>query len=127
MANRDVVAELYTAFARRDLPAVLALSDPEIVVAQTDLLPWGGTYRGHDGLKAFTAALLGRVDSQVEIEEFIEAGDRVVAIGRTRGTVRGTGTSFDVRVAHVWTVKDGKAVKFEAYIDTPAMLRALGE
>jgi ketosteroid isomerase-like protein len=104
---------------------VLALADPEIVVAQTELLPWGGTYRGHDGLKAFTAALLGRVDSQVEVGEFIEAGDRVVAIGRTRGSVRGTGTPFDVRVAHVWTLKDGKAVRFEAYIDTPAMLRAL--
>jgi ketosteroid isomerase-like protein len=127
MTDRDVVAALYAAFARRDLPAVLASADPEVVVAQTELLPWGGTYHGHEGLKAFTAALLGNVDSQVEIEEFIEAGDRVVAIGRTRGTVRGTGTSFDVRVAHVWTVKDGMAVKFEAYIDTPAMLRALGE
>src|SRR5207245_4805830 len=94
MTNRDVVAELYAAFARRDLPAVLALADPEIVVAQTDLLPWGGTYRGHEGLKAFTAALLGRVDSRVEVGELVEAGDRVVALGRTKGTVRGTGTPF---------------------------------
>jgi ketosteroid isomerase-like protein len=127
MSSRDPVAALYTAFARRDLPAVLALADQEIVVAQTELLPWGGTYHGHEGLKAFTAALLDRVDSQVEVEEFVEAGDQVVAIGRTRGTVRGTGTAFDVRVAHVWTLRDGKAVLFEAYIDTPAMLRALGE
>lgn len=126
MTDREVVAALYAAFARRDLPAVLALADPDIVVAQTELLPWGGTYRGHDGLKAFTAALLGKVDSQVEVVEFVEAGDRVVAIGRTRGTVRGTGAPFDVRVAHVWMLRDGKAVRFEAYIDTPAMLRALG-
>lgn len=126
MSNQGVVKALYTAFATRDVPAILGLADPQMVVTQTEQLPWGGTYHGHAGLRAFMEALLGRVDSRVEVEEYVEAGDRVVAIGRTRGAVRSSGTPFDIRVAHVWTIRDGKAVRFEAYIDTPGMLEALG-
>jgi uncharacterized protein len=126
MGNREVVSSLYAAFAARDVAAVLALTDPGLVVTQTELLPWGGAYHGPAGLQEFLGKLLGRVDSRVEVEEYVEAGDRVVAIGRTRGSVRGSGAPFDVRVAHLWTIRAGKAARFEAYIDTPAMLRSLG-
>lgn len=84
MSDRDVVSSLYAAFARRDVQAVLALLRPDLVVTQTDLLPWGDTYHGPAGPRGFFGRLLGRVDSQVTVEEFVEAGDRVVAIGRTR-------------------------------------------
>jgi ketosteroid isomerase-like protein len=125
MSNKDVVAALYAAFAKRDLAAVAALSDSELVIDQTELLPWGGTYRGLAGLKEFTAKLLGHVDSQVTAEEYVESGERVAVIGRTKGTVRSSGAPFDVRVVHVWTVRDGKAIRFEPNIDTPGMLKVL--
>jgi ketosteroid isomerase-like protein len=48
-----------------------------------------------------------------------------VQIGRTAGTVVATGAPFDVAETHVWTVRDGRAVRFRAYVDTPAMLDAL--
>ena len=46
--------------------------------------------------------------------------------GRTAGTVNATGAAFDVDELHLLTVRDGRVVRFEAYIDTPAMLAALG-
>lgn len=61
----------------------------------------------------------------MEIERVYEAGDHVVQIGRTRGTVNATGVEFDVAEAHIWEVRDGKAISMRAYIDTPAMLQAL--
>ena len=126
MSNRDVVAALYAAFARRDVAAVAALSGPELAITQTDLLPWGGTCHGLAGLNEFTAKLLGHVDSQVLVEESVEVGERVAAIGRTKGMVRGTGAPFDIRVVHVWTIRDGKAIRFEPNIGTPGMPNALG-
>ena len=43
-----------------------------------------------------------------------------------RGDTRGArGAAFDVAIAHVWTVRDGRVSRFEAYIDTPAMREAL--
>jgi ketosteroid isomerase-like protein len=123
--NAKLVKDAYEAFARRDVVAVMALVDPQIEVRQTELLPWGGTYQGTQGLLGFFTSLLSHVDSRVEVEEYIEAGERVVAIGYTRGQVTKSGRPFDVRLAHVWTVKDGKLTRFEPYIDTPKMLEAL--
>jgi uncharacterized protein len=44
---------------------------------------------------------------------------------RTRDTARKSGRFFDVRAVHVWTVIGGSIRRFEAYIDTPAMLATL--
>jgi len=123
--NVEVVAALYRAFASRDFAALPRLISPAITVRQTELLPWGGTFEGFAGFQRFTELLLGNVDSLVTPEEYVDAGDRVVAIARTLGHVRKNGAPFDLRAVHVWELRDGKAIRFEAYIDTPAMLDAL--
>ena len=46
-------------------------------------------------------------------------------VGRTRGTVRATGAPFDVPEVHVFTVAGGRVTRFEAYVDTAALLAAL--
>jgi ketosteroid isomerase-like protein len=61
----------------------------------------------------------------VDPEEFVEAGDRGAVIGRSRGLVRASGRTFDVRVVHVRTARGGKLARLDAYVDTPAMLQAL--
>ena len=121
----EVISALYEAFARRDLPKILELVHPEITVTQTPELPWGGDYVGVPGLQAFFGKLLEHIASQVTPEEYVEAGERVVMLGRTRGAVRANGSSFDFRAVHLWEVRDGRATRFEAYIDTPQMLAAL--
>jgi ketosteroid isomerase-like protein len=40
--------------------------------------------------------------------------------------VNASGASFDVDEVHILTVRDRRVVRFEAHIDTPAMLAALG-
>ena len=121
----DVVAELYAAFARGDEARALELIDPRFEIRQTDELPWGGAYEGVDGFREFARRLFASVDSRVTVEELFEAGANVVALGRTAGTTRANATPFDVRIAHVWTVENGRATRFHPYIDTPAMKRAL--
>ena len=121
----DVVRELYAAFARRDVAAVLRLFSPEIEIVQSSELPWGGVHRGHEGAQAFFGKLTAAINSTVHVERMIGSGDRVVVIGWTRGTVNATGAGYDVPIAHVWEVRDGTARRVEFYIDNPTMLRAL--
>jgi uncharacterized protein len=124
-AGLEVVREIYDAFARRDGAAILARLHADVEFLQTDLLPWGGRFRGHDGAREFFDRLRNAVDSAVTVERFIDAGDHVAVTGRTRGRSRGGGTAFDVAIVHVWTVRDGRISRFEAYIETPPMLAAL--
>jgi ketosteroid isomerase-like protein len=125
--NLSVVRGVYDAFARGDVQAIFGLVHPEAEVYQSSRLPWGGEYRGHEGLGAFLTKLTETVESQVEPELLIDDEEgHVVQVGRTRGRVRVTGNEFDVSETHVWTVEEGKVIRFDSYIDTPKMREALG-
>lgn len=122
----QLVRRLYAALAAVDLETILEVFDPEVEIHQTGELPWGGDFRGHDGLGAFFGLLREHITSAVTIQTVFEAGDVVVQVGRTAGTVNASGATFDVEEVHLLTVRDGRVVRFEAHIDTPAMMRALG-
>jgi len=121
----ELLDRTYRAMAEGDIETVLALIDPSITIRQTEQLPWGGRYEGIEGFAEFLGKLRGTITSKVEVEHIFEAGNHVVEIGRTRGTVNATGAEFDVAEVHIWELRDGKAVSFHAYIDSPAMLAAL--
>ena len=123
----EVIRAVYDAGARRAWDEYLALVDPGIVVEQDPALPWGGRWEGHDGLARMSAALREHVESAVTVEAMFQAGDHVVQHGRTRGTVQATGTPFDIAECHVWRVADGQAVEARFFIDSAAMLQALGQ
>jgi uncharacterized protein len=127
MADENIVAirRVYDAMKSRDANAMQELFADDITLRQSPQLPWGGEYEGIDGAFTFFLKLVEHIDSQVTTESLFAAGDHVVQQGRTRGTARASGASFDVAEVHVWELRDGKVVGFQAYIDTPAMLDAL--
>jgi ketosteroid isomerase-like protein len=122
--NVNLIRTGYEAFKAGDILAVLNLLHPDLEIRQSKELPWGGEYHGQ-GAATFFSRLKQHVDSRMDPDIFIDAGDSVVAVGRSRGRVHATGQELDVSAVHVWTVRDGKAARFEAYIDTPATLRLL--
>ena len=125
MDDVDVVREIYAAMAEGDLARLFELIDPECVITQDPRLPWGGRHVGHDGFATFGLALRGAIDSAVEIAAIFEADGEIIQFGRTRGTVRATGTAFDIPEVHRWTIREGKAVAAHFAIDTEAMLAVL--
>jgi uncharacterized protein len=126
MSDVEVVRAIYEAMAERDLSRLLELIDPECVVTQDPALPWGGRHVGHDGFGHFALTLTGTIDSAVTIEALFAADSEVVQFGRTKGTVRANGATFDIPEVHRWTVRGGRAVSAHFAIDTEAMLQALG-
>jgi ketosteroid isomerase-like protein len=125
--NVAVVRSAYNAFSSGNVQTIFDLLHPEIEIYQSEGVPCGGKYKGHQEIGNFFEKLTETIESRVEPDQFIddEAG-HVVAVGHTRGRVRATGREFDVPAVHVWTIREGKAVKVEAYIDTAEMRVALG-
>jgi ketosteroid isomerase-like protein len=123
--NVESVKAGYEAFKRGDMRAVFEMLHPEAEFIQSDELPWGGSYKGQEAIREFFARLVANVESNVSSERFIDAGDRVVQVDYTRGKARATGNEFDVPEVHIWTLENGKVIRFEAYIDNPKMLAAL--
>lgn len=123
--NLNIVQYIYANFLDRNFPAIFAFVAPDFEMVQTDLLPWGGVHRGHAGLQEFFSKLAAHIESELQINHFIEAGDNVVAVGELPGRVKSNSREFLINIVHVWTVKDGKVTRMEAYIDTPTILEAL--
>jgi ketosteroid isomerase-like protein len=123
--NVQVLRDGYAAFARQDVPAVMAAFDENIEWNTPDSLPFGGTRRGHAGVGAFFEELANRwQELSVEPEEFIDGGDTIVVLVRDRAT--GPSGSVDDTVVHLWRMRGGKAVSFTEFADTANALRALG-
>jgi len=124
----EIVRGSYEAFARHDLDAVLGDMDPEIEWYQAQGLTHGGYYRGLEEVRRNIFEPLDRDwwdEFSAEPDEFIDAGEEVVVLGRYRGVAKGTGKRLDVPFVHVWALRDGKAVRFRQFLDTAGWVEAL--
>lgn len=127
MNNLNSVRGVYEAFAKGDIPAVLGFLSPDIEWTEAEGFPYGGTYVGP---QAVLEGVFMRLGTEWEgfaavPHEFIDGGDKVVALGKYSGTHKTTGKSFEANFAHVWKVREGKAVRFVQYVDTLLVQRAL--
>jgi uncharacterized protein len=64
-------------------------------------------------------------DFRVEPERFVDAGEEVVVIGIAHGTAA-SGVKAQWRQGYVWTVRDGKAVRFRWFNQPQEALEAVG-
>lgn len=126
MRPMEQIAEAYKCFERGEEERVFAQLADDVEIVQTEAVPWGGRVRGVEQFKAFFDRLHDYVHTTATMEEFIESGEDVVAIGRTRGTANETGAPIDIRVVHVWRVVDGRITLFHPFVDAPALRRAMG-
>lgn len=121
----QAVEAIYEGFRQKDMAKIFGMLAADVEMAQSDELPWGGVYRGHEGAREFFGRLTSHVFSVVTIERMISAGDHVAAVGWTEGTVNATGAAFRAPIVHLWEVHAGKAVRAQFCIDHPAMFPAL--
>jgi ketosteroid isomerase-like protein len=106
------------AYARGDMPEVLALLDDDVeLYSPPELGNSPAAVRGHDGyLRWLNAWLEAWEDYEVEVERIEPVGERhVVADCRQRATGRESGVAVEFVVAYMWEVAAGRATAFHLY------------
>lgn len=123
-----LIRDLYAAFARGDVSAILAAFDDEIVWEEAEGFPRvGGRHVGVEAVLSALGSLPRDWDAMtVEPQQFFADGDVVVVLGETSGTYRATGRSFATPFAHRWRLRGGRVIGWRAYLDT-AMARSAAE
>jgi ketosteroid isomerase-like protein len=117
-ANVEALQRGYEALNRGDLSVVLELLHPDIAWHEPGDSPEAGTYQGRDSFERFFRGWIDSFDGfQVEPEQVVERGDKLIAVVHQSGRGRASGIRVDARLAHVWTVRDGRAVRWEAVAD----------
>ncbi|MEA5503979.1 nuclear transport factor 2 family protein [Halotia wernerae UHCC 0503] len=127
MSNLEIVKSLYTAFQERDTKTVLEIFDPQIEWIQNEGFPGGGRYIGAEAVlkNVFAKFRLDWEVWQAVVEEWLDARDRIVALGEYRGTYKSTGKSTTAAFAHVYKFKNGRIFKFQQYTDTFKVAEAM--
>jgi ketosteroid isomerase-like protein len=118
----EVVRSAWEAFARHDNAAIFPLYDPDVEINFEDRV-----YRGLDGVREFFSDWLTTWDEYgSEVEEWIDAGDNVVALLHAWARGKQSGVPVEERAAHVWTLREGKLWRLRIYRTKADALNALG-
>ncbi len=120
MSNVDVIRRLYDSFAARDYAAFKHLCDPHLEWIQNEGFPSGGRHRGADAVveKVFRSFGDDWEEWAFQIDEILDAGDCVIALGKYSGRHKSTGKSFTAAAAHVYSLRGGLVYRFRQYTDT---------
>lgn len=131
--NAARIEELYGAFERGDMDAVLGAMHPQIEWNEAEHVTFwtGEAFVGPD---AVVQGVFARIPEtfgdtfRIEPHRFVDCGSTVLVEARYHGVVQATGKELDVQVAHVWDLgDDGKVTRFQQYTDTWAFAEATGE
>jgi ketosteroid isomerase-like protein len=125
--NVDLMRRLYEAFAEGGPAAIpTEMVHPDFELAMFPPFP-SGPFQGQDGIVDFAREFDAMFDEyRLEPEDFIDVDDRVAVVVRFRGHGIGGGVPVDERIAHVWTIREGKLVWGDFYTDVAEALEACG-
>ena len=125
--NVEIVRSFYRAWARNDLPGPVDLMDPAIEYVNPAKAVEPGTRRG---VAAFAEAVQRTFDGweswQAEPEQFRASGDQVAVVVRYRGRGRVSGVEVVGRESALWTIRDGKVVRYAWFSGRDEALEAAG-
>ena len=111
--------------ATGDLPWDLIDAEVEWVIDPSGNL--AAPYLGHDGVRAYLKQLQDAFDRlRLEINEVVEAGNSVVALGRMRVRGKRSGITVEQPMALLCRVRDGRIVVLRTYIRPAEALEAAG-
>ena len=127
MENVQIIRRLVEAFNDRDLDTMFAVMEPEAELYPLRAQLEGKAYVGHDGLREMLADFDQDWEFvRMDAEEYREAGDHVVVLGRLGARGRTSGVDLDVPMAFVWRLREGKVVHARSFSEQAEALRDAG-
>jgi ketosteroid isomerase-like protein len=126
-SNIQLIQDIHAAFGRGDVPYILerVAEDVDWRHSRSPEIPYGGAYRGRDGVVSFFTRLGQAVEvTAFASKRFAAEGDEVFVVGDWAGKARATGQAFDGDWMMRFAVRGGRVAAFQAYEDTAALLPA---
>jgi ketosteroid isomerase-like protein len=125
--NVEIVRRIYAGWAPGSSPAESNLLHPDIEwVNPSDALE-PGTRTGIEAFASITEELDETIgDLRIDVERLMDVGDRVVVIATMHGRGGASGVEIERRHSSVWTVRDGKAVRFQWFYEPDQAFGAVG-
>ena len=126
--NLERIRSGYDALARRDIEALKALAreHPPAPGFEFESVLTGQVYRGTQGVLDLADDRWATVDYTAQAEEWIDAGDHVVAVLRISGRGARSGVPVTQQVGIVWTFEGETLIRGQSFASRAAALEAAG-
>ena len=125
--NVEIVRRIHQAWNTGESPQALGLLADDIEWVNPPEAVETGIRQGADAFDAATRRVgESFTDVNLVIDEFIDAGDRVVALGAMHARGRTSGIDSVRPQGYVWTLRDGQAVRFQWFNDQDEARTAAG-
>jgi ketosteroid isomerase-like protein len=129
--NAATVTDIYAAFGRGDVPAILDRLADDVAWeswadnhAQRAGVPWLRPQTGRDGAAAFFAAIAGWEIRDFQVHRLLAADDAVVA-EVSIDAVTDAGSPVRDEELHLWSFgANGRVTRFRHYVDTAKHIAA---
>ena len=128
-SNVELARRAFGAVEADGLGAALDFLDPDVEFEPPDeALEHRGSFKGHDAVRERWDVLFEPFsDVRIDAEEFLEADEEtIVVVFRIHARGKASGVPVEMQLAHVLTVRDGRAVRLKAYLDPDEAKRATG-
>jgi uncharacterized protein len=134
-ANVELIRRLYRMGEAMNLDDLLAalpelipeFADPEIEWIESPNRIDRRTYRGHEGVRRAMEHWLEQFDEySYEPQQIVDCGDDVLVIAREEGRGGTSGATVTGESYQLFTVRDGKVVRFRGFSDRTSALEAAG-
>jgi uncharacterized protein len=127
--NVEIVRRLYELWERRAFAVAAELYHPDIEYERvgSDVPDFTGSWRGLAEMRqAVRQYLSAWEDYRYEAESLRDLGDRVLVRERHRGRGKRSGVAVDHRVGALFTLQEGRVVRFVQFWDFAEALEAAG-
>lgn len=124
--NAELVQRLFNAWNRGDYDAARDVFDPDVEVEAVLGGDLDGTYFGHAGLAKLMRFWGAFGSFHSDIERCIPAGDAVVTLMHHHATGKRSGIDVDMRNWQVFTVRNGRVVRYGLFSTEAQALEAAG-
>jgi uncharacterized protein len=123
--NLEIVRRGYEAWNRGDLDEIGRLTDEAFEWREASEVPGADTRRGRAEFDHYLRSFRHFWHTfEFEPIELHDLGDRVVAVVIERGRSAHLDVDVSQQFVHLWTIRDGKAVRLDGFYDIAAALKA---
>ena len=126
--NLDVVRRIYERWKDGDLDGMLEFAAPDFAGEWARDVPGGEVFRGHEGIRESWQRWNESWDQfRMDVDEMQARGDEVFVVTHYTAIGRGSGVPLDLRVPHLWQLRDGRAVRLRMFGDLEKARRRFEE
>jgi ketosteroid isomerase-like protein len=120
----DTIRASYGALNQGNVQGALDALHRDAVWRESPELPGGDEFEGRAAIEEFLEGYLEQWEIfHQQVESTLHRDDRVLVNIRLTAVGRESGAEVSARYAHVWTIREGRGARVDAYYDPEKALR----